>query len=66
MREEMPKNEDVVFNRQNDRVKNSRGSVENTQHRYVNAAGIIIVLLLALISLSLWLLRLLDVLQLPL
>ncbi len=65
MREEMSKNEDVVFTRQNDRVKNNRGNVENTQRRYVSAAGVIIALSLVLASLCLWLLRLLGVVELP-
>lgn len=65
MRAELPKNEDVVFRQQNEKVVNSRGNAENRQRRYVSAPSLIFWLLLALLSLSLWLLRLLNLVDLP-
>lgn len=65
MKEELSKNEDIVFTRQNDKVKNNRGNAENIQRRYVNSTAIIAGLLLAVAMLCLWMLRLLDVVSLP-
>lgn len=60
MKEELPRNEDIVFAKQNERVKRSRGQASNTQRRYVSAGAVILWLLLALAGLYLWALRLLD------
>lgn len=60
MSEEMPKNEDVIFNQQNDRVKTSRGNPINRQRRHVSAGWLIAWHLLALMALCLWMLRLLG------
>lgn len=65
MKAELPKNEDVVFRQQNEKVVNSRGNAENRQRRYVSAPWLIFWLLLPLLSLCLWLLRLLRVAELP-
>lgn len=60
MKEELPRNEDIVFAKQNERVKRSRGQANNTQRRYVAAGAVILWLLLALAGLCLWVLQLLD------
>lgn len=60
MKEELPRNEDIVFAKQNERVKRSRGQASNTQRRYVSAGGVILCLLLALAGLCLWALHLLE------
>lgn len=60
MKEELPRNEDIVFTQQNERVKRSRGKISNTQRRYVSAGAVILWLLLALAGLCLWALRLLG------
>lgn len=65
MRAELPKNEDVVFRQQNEKVVQSRGNAENRQRRYVSAPWLVFWLLLALLSLSLWLARLLHFIELP-
>lgn len=64
MREELPKNEDVIFNQQNARVKTSRGNPINRQRRYVSAGWLIVWYLLALAAICLWTLRLLGVISL--
>lgn len=65
MNAELPKNEDIVFKQQNTKVINSRGNARNRQRRYVSAPWLVFWLLLATLSLSLWLLRLLNAPLLP-
>lgn len=65
MNEELPRNEDSIFNRQNQRVKENRGRTRNRQRRYVSASGIIFWMLLAAVSLHFWILKLLGVIALP-
>lgn len=65
MNEELPRNEDSIFNRQNQRVKENRGRTRNRQRHYVSAAGIVFWMLLAAICLHLWVLRMLGVIELP-
>lgn len=65
MNADLPKNEDVVFKQQNTKVVNSRGNAVNRQRRYVSAPWLVFWLLMATLSLSLWLLRLLDMTPLP-
>ncbi len=65
MNEELPKNDEVIFDRQNATVKENQGNTKNTQRRYVPAGWVIFWLLLALVSLSLWLMRLLGTISLP-
>ncbi len=65
MREELKKNEEVVFIQQNARVIQNRGHVRNEARRYVRAGSVVAWLLLALIALSLWLMRLLGTISLP-
>lgn len=60
MKEELSKNEDIVFTRQNDKVKGSRGNATNSPRRNISTAGIILGLVLVLGALCLWLLRLLG------
>ena len=60
MKVELPKNEDVVFEQQNRRMKEHRDNPFNSQRRYVRAGWVIAWLLLALLSLSLWIARLLG------
>ncbi len=62
MREELKKNEDVVFTRQDEKVKRN---LPNQARRYVHAGAIVAWLLLALVALSLWLMRLLGAISLP-
>ncbi len=62
MREELKKNEDVVFSHQNARVKMN---LPNQARRYVHAGSVVAWLLLALVALSLWLMRLLGTISLP-
>lgn len=62
MKEELPQNIDIIIDRQKNKVKNGNG---NCQRRYVSAPWLIFWLLLATLSLSLWLLRLLDMSPLP-
>ncbi len=65
MNEELPRNEDSIFTRQNQQVKANRGRTRNRQRRYVSAAGIVFWMLLAAVSLHLWILRMLGVIELP-
>ncbi len=60
MKEELPRNEDIVFAKQNEKVKRSRGRANNTHRRYVSAGAVIVWLLLALAGLCLWALHLLG------
>lgn len=60
MSEEMPKNEDVIFNQQTEKVRTSRGNPINRQRRHVSAGWLITWHLLALMALCLWMLRLLG------
>ncbi len=62
MREELKKNEDIVFNHQNAKVKMN---LPNKARRYVHAGSVVAWLLLALAALSLWLMRLLGTISLP-
>ncbi len=62
MREELKKNEDIVFNHQNARVKMN---LPNQARRYVHAGAVVAWLLLALASLFLWLIRLMGTINLP-
>ncbi len=65
MREELSANEDIVFAQQNQKVVMGRGLVVNRPRQLVSALGIILMHLIALISVNLWLLRLLGYITLP-
>lgn len=65
MNAELPKNEEVVFSQQNRKVVESRGNAKNRPRRLVSAGWLIFWLMLALVSLNLWLLRLLHIIELP-
>lgn len=65
MNEELPKNEYVIIRKQITKVIAGGGTPVNRQRRYVSAPWLICWLLLATLSLSLWLLRLLDMTPLP-
>ncbi len=58
MREELPKNQDVVFEQQTDKLKREQ---KNTRRSGVSRAWVISWYLLALVALSLWLFKLLGV-----
>lgn len=60
MREEMGKNEEVIAQQQASKVMNNRGNTRNAARRQVSAFWVILWFILALISISLWLLRLLG------
>ncbi len=60
MKEELPRNEDVVFNQQNKRMMEHRDNPANCQRRYVRPGEVIAWLLVATLALSLWLARLLG------
>ncbi len=62
MREELNRNEDVIFSHQDAKVKMN---LPNKARRYVRAGAVIAWLLLALLALSLWLMRLLGTINLP-
>lgn len=62
-KEEMGKNEDVVAQQQASKVQNTRGNPRNTARRQVGAFWVVFWLSLALISMTLWLLRLLNLLE---
>lgn len=64
MREEMGKNEEVIAQQQASKVMNNRGNTRNSPRRQVGAFWVIFWLVLALISMSLWLLRLLGIISL--
>ena len=58
MREELPKNQDVVFEQQTDKLKREQ---KNTRRSGVSRTWVIFWYLLALVALSLWLFKLLGV-----
>ncbi len=62
MREELTRNEDVIFNQQDARIKMNR---PNALRHHVSLYPVLGWLLLALAALSLWLLRLLGIIHLP-
>ncbi len=62
MREELNRNEDVIFSHQDAKVKMN---LPNKARHYVRAGAVIAWLLLALLALSLWLMRLLGTINLP-
>lgn len=62
MNEDLPTNIDVIVKKQKEKVKSGQ---KNRQRCYVSAPWLIFWLLLATLSLSLWLLRLLDMSLLP-
>ena len=64
MREEMGKNEEVIAQQQASKVMNNRGNTRNAPRRQVSAFWVIFWFILALISLSLWMLRLLGIISL--
>lgn len=60
MHEEMGKSEDVLTNVQLDKVRNG---VRNVQHRCVSAFWVVFWCALALVSVTLWMLRLVGVVE---
>ncbi len=62
MREELSKNEEVIFALQIKRVKQE---LPNSARRYVRAGAVVCWLLLALVALALWLMRLMGTITLP-
>ncbi len=62
MREEIPKNEDVIFDQQTAKVINHQ---KNAARRQVSHGDIIAWFLIALIAISLWTLHLLGLISLP-
>ncbi len=64
MKEELPPNQDIIFAKQNSKVKRGDGCV-NKPRRLVSSAAVIFWHLLALVALNLWLLRLLGYIHLP-
>ncbi len=62
MKADLPPNEDIVVDVQTKKVISNLG---NRQRRYVSAPWLVFWLLTATLSLSLWLLRLLDMSPLP-
>lgn len=64
MREEMGKNEEVIAQQQASKVMNNRGNTRNTPRRQVGAFWVILWLMVALISMTLWLLRLSGIINL--
>lgn len=65
MREELGKDEEVVARQQSSKVMSRRDNLKNTPRRYVSAFGIIAWYILALLALSLWMLRLLGIIPSP-
>lgn len=65
MNEELPRNDDVLHNRQIHTLTNALGRVENRQRCYVSTVPIAFFMLLAVAGLCLWLLRLLGIIPLP-
>ena len=63
MREELGKDEEVVARQQTSKVMRHRDNPQNFPRRFVGAFWIIFWFILALISLSLWMLRLLGVIS---
>jgi hypothetical protein len=65
MREELAPNEDIIFALQNQKVVMGRGSAVNKPRHLVSAGSVICWHILALISLNLWLLRMLGYIPAP-
>ena len=65
MREELGKDEEVVARQQTSKVMSRRDNLKNVPRRYVGSFSIIAWYLLALIAISLWLLRLLGIIRTP-
>lgn len=61
MKEELPRNQEVIHVRQTQKLKNARANPVNLQRHHVSAGWLIFLHLLALAALILWLLRLLGV-----
>ena len=61
MHEEMGKSEDVLTNVQSDKIRNGG---ENAQHRCVSPFWVIFWCTIALVSITLWMLRLLGIVEL--
>ena len=59
----MGKNEEIVAQQQTSKVKSHRANPQNIPRRYVGSFWVIFWFVLALISLSLWMLRLLGYVQ---
>ena len=57
----MGRNEDVIGDRQAERLMADRGNTTNTQRRYVNAWVVVLWYFLALVAVCFWLLRLLGI-----
>lgn len=64
MREEMGKNEELIAQQQASKVMSNRGNARNASRRQVSAFWIILWFILALASVSLWMLRLLGLVSL--
>ncbi len=62
MREELNRNDEIVYSHQNSKIKQNR---PNAERHKVSAAAVVMWLLLALVALSLWLMRLLGTISLP-
>ena len=60
----MGKNEEVIAQQQASKVMNNRGNTRNTPRRQVGAFWVILWLMVALISMTLWLLRLSGIINL--
>lgn len=65
MNEELPKNDDVLHEKQIITLTQGGGRVPNRQRCYVSSIPICFFMLLAIAGLSLWLLRLLNLIPLP-
>lgn len=65
MREELGKDEEVVARQQTSKVMSHRDNPQNFPRRYVGAFWVIFWFVMALLSLSLWLLRLLGIIASP-
>ena len=60
----MGKNEEVIAQQQASKVMNNRGNTRNTPRHQVGAFWVILWLMVALISMTLWLLRLSGIINL--
>lgn len=58
----MGKNEEVIARQQASKVMSNRGNPRNTVRRHVGAFWVIFWLILALAAVSMWLMRLLNIL----
>lgn len=65
MREELGRDEEVVARLQASKVMSQRDNPRNTQRRYVSALWVVVWFFLALVAISLWMLRLLEVIPSP-